>query len=110
MYNPNTVETLSGEVASVEQLRRRTGGRDGGIHLMVTTDKETVSVLLGPSWYLTQQKLQVAPKDRVEIRGSRITVNGKPAIIAAAVKKGDQTVKLREDDGRPLWRRQRGKP
>jgi hypothetical protein len=37
------------------------------------------------------------------VRGSRITFEGKPAIIAAQVKKGDRSLTLRDDSGVPAW-------
>jgi hypothetical protein len=40
------------------------------------------------------------------MHGSRITFAGKPAIVAAEVKKGDQVLKLRDESGTPLWRGQ----
>jgi hypothetical protein len=116
MYDPKTVETVSGEVVSVEQIHgqgwgQASGGRGGGygVHLILKSDKEDVAVHLGPSWYLDKHGLSIAPGNRVEVRGSRITLQGKPAIIAAEVKKGDQSLKLRNDDGLPVWRRQ-GRP
>ena len=39
----------------------------------------------------------------MEIKGSRISIQGQPTIIAAEVKKGDQMLKLRDDKGIPLW-------
>jgi hypothetical protein len=39
----------------------------------------------------------------VEIKGSQVTVSGKPAIIAGEVKKGDETLKLRDESGVPVW-------
>jgi hypothetical protein len=106
MYNPQTVETVSGQVLSVEQVRGRGGGGGSGVHLMLKTDKEEIAVHLGPSWYLDKQGLEIVVGDRIEVRGSRITFAGKPAIIAAAVKKGDQSLKLRDDNGLPAWRGQ----
>lgn len=91
----------SGEVVSVEKLTRRGGA--GGVHMMLKTEKETIAVHLGPSWYL-QPHLPIAAKDHVEVRGSRVTYHGRPTIVVAELKKGDQTLELREDDGRPLWR------
>jgi hypothetical protein len=41
--------------------------------------------------------------DTVDVKGSRITYNGKPAIIAAEVKKGDAVLKLRDENGFPAW-------
>jgi hypothetical protein len=106
MYDTKTVETITGEVVSVDRITPAKG-RVGGIHLMVKTDKEEIPVHLGPQWYVDQQAMKLAVKDRVEVRGSRISLGGKPVIIAAQVKRGDQVLKLRDDAGLPLWRRGR---
>ncbi len=74
-----------------------------GIHMNVKTDKETISVHLGPSWYLENQDLKIEPKDKVEVKGSKIMFDGKPAIIAAEVRKGDEVLRLRDDAGFPVW-------
>jgi hypothetical protein len=104
MYDPKTVETVSGEVLRVEAVQGR-GGRGGGhgVHLILKTDTGEVPVHLGPSWYLDKQGLKVTPGDHLEVRGSRITFEGKPAIIAAQVKKGDRSFTLRDDSGVPAW-------
>jgi hypothetical protein len=106
MYDPATVETLNGVVERVEQVKGMGGGGGSGIHLLLKTDKEEIPVLLGPSWYVEKQSLAFAPQDRVEVRGSRTSYEGKPAIVAAEVKKGDQVLKLRDTAGVPLWRGQ----
>ncbi len=74
-----------------------------GIHMNVKTDKETISVHLGPSWYLENQDLKIEPKDKIEVKGSKITFEGKPAIVAAEVRKGDEVLRLRDDAGFPVW-------
>jgi hypothetical protein len=102
MYDPKTVETVSGEVVSVSQITPNKG-MSAGIHINVKTDKETISVQLGPSWYLENQDVKLEPKDKVEVKGSRVTFGGKPAIIAMEVKKGDEVLKLRDDSGFPVW-------
>lgn len=102
LYDPKTVETVKGDIEKVERITPM-GGMSAGIHLLLKTDKETVSVHLGPEWYLSQQEVQLAPKDKVEVKGSRVTINGKPALIAAEVVKGDEVLKLRDDSGVPAW-------
>jgi len=102
LYNPQTVETISGEVVSVGRITPAQG-MSYGVHLMVKTDRETISVHLGPGWYIENQDVTILPKDRVEVRGSRITFEGKPAIIAATVKKGDEELALRDAAGHPAW-------
>jgi hypothetical protein len=102
MYDPKTVETLSGEIVSVEKF---TPGRQMsyGVHFTLKTAKETIPVHLGPSWYLDKQGMTFSAGDKVEVTGSRITYEGKPTIIAAEVKKDGQTLKLRDAAGVPAW-------
>jgi len=102
MYDPKTVETVNGEVVSVEKIPSP-GGKGSGVHLTVKTDKETVSVELGPDWYVEKQPVRIQAKDRIEVRGSRVMVQGKPAIIASEVRKGDQFLVLRDGNGIPAW-------
>ena len=109
MYNPQTVETLTGDVVSVESIPGRGGGRSYGVHLTLKTDKETIPVHLGPSWYIDKQNIKIEPKDKVEVTGSRVSFEGKPTIIAAEVKKGDKVLKLRDQAGIPMWAGRRGR-
>ncbi len=102
MYDPKTVETITGEVLRIDRITPRKG-MSYGAHMMVKTDKEEISVHLGPGWYLENQDVKIEPKDTVEVEGSRITFGGKPAIIAAELKKGGQVLKLRDDGGFPAW-------
>jgi len=102
MYNPKTVETLSGEVVRVDQF---TPGNkmSYGVHFTLKTDKETIPVHLGPSWYVEKQAVTIAAGDKVEVTGSRITYQDQPTIIAGEVKKGGQVLKLRDAAGVPVW-------
>jgi len=102
MYNPATVETVTGTVQSVQKTTPMRG-MQYGIHLIVKTDKETIPVHLGPGWFIEKQDQQIAKGDSVEVKGSRATVGGKPVIIAAEVKKGDEVLKLRDENGVPVW-------
>ena len=102
MYDPKTVETVKGEVVSVEKFTPAKG-MSAGVHLLLKTGKETISVHLGPTWYLENQDAQVEPRDKIEITGSRLILDGKPVLIAAEVKKGDGVLKLRDENGVPMW-------
>jgi hypothetical protein len=102
LFNPQSVETITGEVVSVERITP-VKGMSYGIHVMIKTDKETISVHLGPAWYIENQDVKITPGDRVEVKGSRITFEGKPALIAGEVKKENQVLMLRDGKGFPLW-------
>ena len=58
MYDPKTIETVTGEVVSVSQITPNKG-MGAGVHMTVKTDKETISVHLGPSWYLENQDVKI---------------------------------------------------
>ena len=102
LYNPATVETISGEVIAVDKITPMKG-MGSGIHLQLKANNETISIHLGPAWYIERLDARIEKGDLIEVRGSRVTVAGKPAIIAAEVKKGDALLKLRDDGGVPVW-------
>ncbi|OPL12757.1 MAG: DNA-binding protein [delta proteobacterium ML8_D] len=102
MYNTATVEDLAGEVTSIEKIIPRKG-MSHGIHLTLKTDKETISIHLGPSWYIDNQDIKIEAGDSIEVKGSRITYAEKPAIIASEIKKGDAILTLRDENGFPAW-------
>ncbi|GER93804.1 DNA-binding protein [hot springs metagenome] len=102
MYNPATVETVSGTVESVDKITPMKGMMYG-VHLVLKTDKETIPVHLGPSWYIERLDTKIEKGDKIEVKGSRVTFAGKPAIIAAEVKKGGSVLILRDSAGIPVW-------
>jgi hypothetical protein len=109
MYDPKSVEIISGRVITVEKITPRTG-MSYGVHATLQSEKETISVHLGPGWYIENQDVKIEPQDTIEVKGSRVTFAGKPAIIAAEVKKGDELLKLRDESGFPVWAGWRRRP
>lgn len=102
LYDVKSVETVSGEVTGMEEMTPFKGmGR--GVHLMLETDKESISVHLGPAWYVERQDTEITVGDKIEVKGSRIAYEGKPAIIAAEIRKGDEVLTLRDASGIPMW-------
>ncbi len=110
-YDSKTVETITGKVTAVEKVESPHHGpgmgpgmhRGMGVHLTLQTDKETISVSLGPDWFVDKQSPKIEKGDTVTVTGSRVTMDGKPALIAATVTKGDKVIKLRDENGAPLW-------
>jgi hypothetical protein len=102
MYNPKTVETISGTIESVDKITPMKG-MYYGIHLLLKTDKETMPVHLGPGWYIERLDTKIEKGDKIEVKGSKVIMMGKPAIIAAEVKKGESVLKLRDENGIPVW-------
>ena len=105
LYDPETVVTVRGEVTRVE--RGRTAARGAGIHLHVWVGETTYDVHLGPEWFFEEQGLRFRAGDQVEIRGSRLDLDGSPALIAARLRFDGKVVELRDAEGCPLWGRGR---
>lgn len=102
LYDPATVETVNGEVTAVEKFTSGKG-MGAGIHLQLKTDKGTIPVHLGPLWYIERLDARIEQGDVIEVKGSRVTYGGKPAIIAAEVKRGSEVLMLRDSGGIPVW-------
>jgi hypothetical protein len=74
LQDPNPVQKnfVTGEIVSVSQITPNKG-MGAGVHMILNTGKETLSVHLGPSWYLENQDVKIETKDKVEAKGSKIT-------------------------------------
>lgn len=117
LYDRTTTETLQGEVITVDSVKmtdammkmmgmgQKMGmkGTNYGIHVMLKTAKETIAVRLGPAWFVSKQETKILVNDKIEVVGSRITSEEKPALCAAEVKNGTHVLKLRNEDGTPVW-------
>ena len=71
--------------------------------LLLKTDKGNITVQLGPPTYVRKQGFDLKQGDSLEVTGSQVTRDGQPLLLAAQVKKDGQTLKLRDEQGVPLW-------
>jgi hypothetical protein len=101
LFNPATVDTLFGEVVRVAQAPSGSGA-DYCTQAVLRTSEGDISIILAPKGYLAKEGLTIAPKDRVTVTGSLISVINKPFLLVTEVA-GDRTMKLREANGRPAW-------
>jgi hypothetical protein len=102
LYNPQTVTTVKGQVEKLEEV---TMGRNMAIReVILKTDQGSLKVHLGPGWYLDEKKFVLKAGDTVEVTGSKVTLNNQPALIAREVQVNGATLKLRDDQGLPVWR------
>jgi hypothetical protein len=110
LYNPATVETISGTVTDVGYFSPAEGMAQG-VHVLVRQpDGQTVDVQLGPRWYLDNQDITIKEGDPITVTGSRVTLNGEPVIIASEVRLNNEVLHLRNRQGYPLWAGWRSEP
>ena len=75
------------------------------IDVMLQTGNGTIAVQLGPAWYIDKQTPRIEANDIIKVTGSRVTMDGRSVIVAADMTKGNELLKLREDNGIPIWPR-----
>lgn len=112
MYSPKAIEIYAGEVVAVDTVIPMKG-MSPGVHLiLLTKEKKSISVHLGPAWFIERLDTQIMKGDTIEVTGSMVimTVEKEPAkttyehtLLAQSVKKGDKILELRDVTGEPVW-------
>jgi hypothetical protein len=102
LYDPAKVEKVGGQVLDVRKVTPMRG-MSYGVEIVVKTSTDKVAVHLGPAWFVENQDIRIAKGDTVEVEGSRVTFEGKPVVLAASVRKGDDVLQLRDAAGVPVW-------
>lgn len=100
-YDRNAVVEMEGLVLQADLSARR-----GGTSLQMEAGGETVTVTLGPAWYLRRQGADIISGDRLLVRGAKAkTQEGKVFLTAATVtnRRTGRVLNLRDEEGRPLW-------
>jgi len=96
------VATISGVVVSLTPPQAEQG-LPYLAYLTLRTETGKIKVFLGPSLYVDKLPVKINVLDKIQVTGSQITWEGKPVILAAEVKKGDQVLKFRDPSGNPAW-------
>jgi len=101
-YDQSTETTISG---TIEQISTVDAMCHAGTHAVVKTDKGNVDVGLGPTQFLTDQKLELKKGDKVEVIGAKAHTQKGEVFVARQITSGDKTVTLRDAQGVPAWPR-----
>jgi hypothetical protein len=105
-YDPATEVILTGTVEEAKEMDCSECPRGTkGTHITLKTSNQSYDVHLGPTSYLADQKFSVAKNDQLEVTGSKVKQGDAEVILARQVKKGDQTITLRDAQGIPAWSR-----
>jgi sporulation protein YlmC with PRC-barrel domain len=102
-FNPAAVETVQGTVQSVGTFRLE-GTSIPGLSLQIRTDDgRMLTVHAGPYPYVEHQNIMFHPGDKVTITGAPARWNGRDIVMASQIRRGDKTLMLRDDQGKPQW-------
>ncbi|MBZ5504954.1 MAG: hypothetical protein LAO78_05635 [Acidobacteriia bacterium] len=101
-YDQTTLEKVEGLVVDTRDYNCPVSGTVGS-HITVKADGGDIEVHLAPASFMKQYEIAIRKNEKVTIFGSRITFDGKPALIARSVVVGRDTFNFRDPKGRPLW-------
>jgi hypothetical protein len=79
------------------------GAHPGGVHVSLQVDGTVMDAGLGPTWFLDREGVDFSAGDTLEVTGSVVDSGGAAVMIARDVKKGAKVVRLRDEQGLPLW-------
>ncbi len=89
--------TVKGTVEDFKQGPRQ------GTHVMLKTSDGTLELALGPTWYQTQKKYDIAKGDQIDVTGAKSKVDGRDVLLVREIKKGSDTMTFRDAKGFPMW-------
>ncbi len=104
LYDASIIETFKGTVINVTTFNPD-GYIRNAVRFNLKTKNDTISVHIGPSWYLNYKKFSIKEGDKVIVMGSNVVYNDKPAVIASQIKTANTKIELRNSQGFPLWSR-----
>lgn len=101
-FDPRKMATVEGRVVRLHQVPN-TKVWLTSLNALVRTGEGDVNVELGPAWFIDNQELHLAVDDKITVSGSRVKPNGVDTMIATEVKRGTEVLRLRREDGTPVW-------
>jgi hypothetical protein len=114
LWQPNqqkpevVLSTISGEIVDLapETADNVPGRERSGMLIGVRSAAGKIAVQLGPESFRTEHGLILAIGDRVDVSGWQLpgaVVAGTPLMLAASIRKGDQELRIRDEQRRALW-------
>jgi hypothetical protein len=100
-YDLATETKMKGTVQELKLPEK--GSEKDGAHLMVKSGTDTLDVYLCPKSFLEDMGSTIAKGDEISLTGSKVKQDGTDMILAREVVKGNDTLVLRDDKGKPVW-------
>jgi len=100
-FDRNTVIQATGTASQVDIAAR---GGPGTLSLQTTT--ESITVILGPSWFLSEQHADIQNGDPLVVDGAKMMDRrGHLHLVAVSVtnRRTGTVLRLRDEAGRTLW-------
>jgi hypothetical protein len=88
----------------VEELKLPPKGQEKeAAHLMMKNGDDTIDIYLCPKAFMDDMGITFTKGDEIAFTGSKVKQDGADLVLAREVKKGQDTLVLRDDKGNPVW-------
>lgn len=100
-YDASTETKMKGVV---EDLKLPEKGHEKEIvHLVMKNGDQSVDIYLCPKSFMDEMGVTFSKGDEIAFTGSKINQDGTEMMLAREVVKGQDTLVLRDDKGKPVW-------
>ena len=101
VYNTSAVRLIQGTIDEVRGMNFSRRGADLNLTI-ITDDKETFTVNIGPVWYLNRINIDFQEGEVITVIGSVVdTYNG--LILAQEIRREGSKLMFRDQSGQPRW-------
>ncbi|HEX9295511.1 MAG TPA: hypothetical protein VF881_06735 [Polyangiaceae bacterium] len=94
-YDFRSKTRVGGEILTIDDVRANDAAF-GGLHVMMPAEYGVISVDLGPKAFFDSNAIALKVGDKLDITGIPATYHGNPTLLATAINRGDQALKLPE--------------
>lgn len=101
-FDNYNLQTYTGKVIKIDTLSP-TREMSYGVYMVIKNNTIEHTVHLGPGWYIMYQDIGFGVNQEVEVKGCRVTFEGKEFIMASEVNYKDKVLLLRDKEGIPSW-------
>lgn len=103
-YDLATEAIYKGSVEEVKDYVCPVSGGMGSHLILKLAEGKTIEVHLATTQFLKAYELLIFRSgDQVEVTGSKVKFQGINTIFAREIKRGNETVVLRDKEGKPAW-------
>ena len=100
-FNPKNVQTYKGQILQIlDTYDSSTSTETLGI--LMQTEKGAIPIVLGPRSFILGGPA-LTPGQQIVVTGSEIYLDGSILVIAQEMSVNRYSLKLRNEDGNPLW-------
>ena len=100
-YDLQSETKFKGTVEEVKLPQK--GSQKDAAHLLVKSGTDTMDVYLCPGSFLDDIGVSFKKGDEIELKGSKVKQDAADLVLAREVVKGNDTLVLRDEKGKPIW-------